>query len=309
MSPPPPAPRPTAPPPAAVMPRRGGSAPTPGTATYTGPVPTMQFQVAKPKLITARIVAYAPEKFGKTTIGAFAPDPIILQVRDTGYQTLLNAGVVPAVPAATPETWTDMMALLDVIAGNPQDRKTLVIDGMTGAERLCHEFVCETVYGGDWGEQGFMAYHKGYDLSIPEWLKFLAKLDAIQAKGLNIVLLGHARTKEVKNPVGANYDRFEPDVHAKTWGPTARWADAILFGKFHTIVEQAKREKNKSIAEAKGKAVGGIDRVIFTSPCDAWVAGNRFGMDSEIWLNGVGPDAMWSTIAAQIWRQNKEVAA
>ncbi len=293
------------------MPRRGG-APTPSTPTFTGPVPTMKFEVAKPKSITARIVLYANAKFGKTTIGAYAPDPLILQVRDDGYQTLLNAGEAPAVPSASVDSWVDLMALCDVIASNPQDRKTLVIDGITGAERLCHEYVCQHIFGGHWGDddnKGFAAYGKGPELSIPEWTKFLAKLDRIRNAGLNVLMLGHARTKEQKNPVGPNYDRFEPDVHAKTWGPTDKWADAILFGKFHTIVEQSRRDKSKSIAEAKGKAIGGIDRVIFTSPCDAWVAGNRFGMDSEIWLNGVGPESMWSTIAAQIWRQKENVAA
>ncbi len=32
---------------------------------------------------------------------------------------------------------------------------------------------------------------------------------------------------------------------------------------------------------------------------DAWVAGNRYGMDSEIWLQG-GPDAMWQQVMDQI---------
>lgn len=283
--------------------RRAPGAPVPTTAPITGAVPTFTLQAAKPEPIHHITVMYAAEKFGKTTLGAYSPDPVIIQVGDLGYQTLVNAGAVPQLPLATVTAWLDLLSLLDVFAVNHQGRKTLVIDGLVGCEKLCHQFICDTIYDGNWGDGGFMAYHKGYELSVPEWMKFMARLEKIRDSGMDVIILGHSRTKEVKNPIGANYDRFEPDVYPKTWGPTARTADIILFGKFHTIVQQAARDKAKSIAEAKGKAIGGIDRVIFTSPCDAWVAGNRYGMDSEIWLNGVAPEDMWNTIAAQIGRQ------
>ncbi len=290
------------------MPRRGG-APTPSTPTFTGPVPTMKFEVAKAKSNVPRLLIYAVEKFGKTTIGAFAPNPIIFQVRDTGYQTLLNSNLAPAVPAPVIDRWEDMMALLDVLAANPQGHKTLVIDGITGAERLCQEYICETMFKGDWSDSGFMSYKKGYDQCVPEWVKFLAKLDRVKDAGVIVIVLGHARTKEVKNPLGANYDRYEIDSHEKTWGATAKWADAILFGKFHTIVDTAQRDKSKADAEKKGKATGGKERVLFTQPHDAFVAGNRYGMDSEIWLFDTKPEDMWNVIAAQIWRQKENVAA
>lgn len=288
---------------------RNAPPPPPGTTTFTGPVPAMQFQIAKPKKIVPRVLMHAVEKFGKTTIGAYAPSPIIFQIRDTGYQTLLDAGEAPALPAPIIDSWEDLMTLLDVLAANPQDRETLVIDGVTGAERLCQEYVCNTAFKGDWSDSGFMSYKKGYDMCVPEWLKFLAKLDRIKGAGVTVIMLAHSKTKEVKNPLGANYDRYEIDSHEKTWSATAKWADAILFGKFHTIVDSARRDKDKSIAEKKGKATGGTQRVIFTQPHDAFVAGNRYGMDSEIWLFDTKPEDMWNVIAAQIWRQKETAAA
>jgi len=266
----------------------------------TAPRPTSNrdIPVRQPKNIVPRIVVYAGEKFGKTTFAAYAPDPIILMCRDNGYDTLLSAGTVPAVRAAEMPSWSDLLDTVIDIGAGKMACQTLIIDGITGAEKLCHEHLVNTQFGGEWGEGGFLAYHRGYALAVPHWQKLLNALDTVQARGTTVVIIGHARIKSIKNPMGADYDRFEPDVHAQTWGPTAKWADAILFGKFHTIVEVAKREQSRKMAEQKGKAIGGTDRVIFTQPHDAWVAGNRYNMESEIWLSG-GPETMWNEIVSQ----------
>lgn len=278
---------PPAPPPRPPSPR-SSSAPTPVTAS-------VPIEIRKPGPIVPRMILYATEKFGKTSFASFAPDPIVLMVRDTGYDTLLGAGSVPAVRAAEVNEWQALLSTVRGVSGC----KTLVIDGITGAEKACQEYICNTHFGGDWGEHGFAAYAKGYDLAATEWLKLLSALDRLRDSGIMIVLLGHARMKQVSNPMGANYDHFEPDCHPKAWAGCAKWADAILFGKFHSIVEISKREAAKKIAEQKGKAIGGTQRVIFTEPHDAFVAGNRYSMESEIWIQG-GPESMWDQVISQI---------
>lgn len=280
----------TRPAPAVTRPGAGSTASTPAA---------VQIGIRQPRAIVPRVIMYAGEKFGKTSLAAFAPDPIILMVRDNGYDTLLSSGQVPAVRAAEVNEWTQLLDAVRGVAENPQGAKTLVIDGITGAERACHEHVCNTQFEGDWGERGFLSFHKGYTVSVTEWLKLLAALDRVQAAGITVIMLAHARMKAVKNPLGADYDRFEPDCHEKTWSGCAKWADAILFGKFHTIVDVTKRDAAKKIAEQKGKAIGGSQRVIFTQPHDAWVAGNRYGMESEIWLD-CGPEQMWDVVMSQI---------
>jgi hypothetical protein len=158
---------------------------------------------------------------------------------------------------------------------------------------MCHEIVCRRDFGGEWGEKGFAAYHKGYDLAVGEWLKLLARLERLNEQhGVTIVLLGHAKVQAFRNPLGPDYDRYVSDVHAKTWGPSARWADAVLFGNFYTVVD---REK-----QGKGKGVGGTDRVIYTERRDAWDAKNRYGMPEEIWLDKDRTRSwaqVWETIA------------
>ena len=265
----------------------------------SAPAAAVAIGVRKPQPIVPRLVMYAGEKFGKTTLAAFAPDPIILMCRDTGYDTLLGAGTVPAVRAAECNEWGTLLDQVRAISDAPGSCKTLIIDGISGAERACHEHVCRESFKGDWGDAGFMGYHKGYELAVTEWLKLLSALDRVKEGGTTVVLLAHASTKAVRNPMGADYDRFEPSAHAKTWAATAKWADAICFGKFQTIVDVGRREASKKIAEQKGKAIGGTQRVLFTEPHDAWIAGNRYGMDSEIWISG-GPETMWQQVMDQI---------
>ncbi len=288
----------TAPPPAPPPPRAGNGA-------TRKPVETVsrKLTVRQPQKLPPRIVVNAVEGWGKTTLGAYAPSPVILMARgETGYDTLLSATppLVPAVPAEPIESWTELLGWLDTLAVDPQGRETVVLDALGGFERLCHEHVCDTEFKGDWGERGFAAFQKGYDLSVGEWLKLLARLDRLHDNDMAIIMLGHAKIAPFKNPLGPDHDRYICDVHHKTWAPTNRWADAVLFGNFYTVMEdEAKAERS-----GKGKAIGGTDRVLYTEHRDAYVAKNRYRMPAEIWLEG-GPAGSWKSIAQHITNESE----
>jgi len=241
-----------------------------------------------------RILLNAVEGFGKTTAGAYSPNPVILMARgETGYETLLGSGLVPSVDAARIEDWPGLLELiptLDVF-------KTVNLDAVGGFERLCHEFICDRDFNGDWGEKGFASYQKGYDVSITEWLKLLVALDRLRDKGVVVVILSHCKVKTFKNPMGADYDRYVSDVHDKTWGVTAKWADAVLFGNFFTVVETARSSKPEALK--KGKGIGGTERVIYTERRDAFDAKNRYGMPEILDIPNE-PENVWNTIWGHI---------
>ena len=242
------------------------------------------------KALAPKIILNAVEGFGKTSTGAYAPDPLLLMARgETGYDTLLSAGRVPSIPADLVETWGDVMGWLETLNADPQGRKTIIFDAMGGFERLCHEYVCQKDFGGEWGERGFGAYQKGFDLSVTEWLRFLHRMEVLNTKyGMTILILGHSRIRPFKNPLGADFDRYVSDCHEKTWNVTARWADAILFGNFLTVVDKEK--------QGKGKGVGGTSRMLYTERRDAFEAKNRFGMPFEISLDVDDVSQVWPTI-------------
>lgn len=263
----------------------------------------------QPKKITPKIIMLAVEKFGKTTLGANASKPIILMARnETGYDTLLSSGRVPSIPALEIESWTKFIETLDALIENHEDRETLVLDAFGGFESLLHEYVCKTDFDGDWGEKGFMGFAKGYHQSVPVWEAMLSRLEKLNKQGMTIILLGHTRIKTIKNPAGPDYDGYIADVHEKTYAVTARWADAILFGKMHAVLDMDKRDAGKAQAGKrvgiKGKMMGEAVRVIVTENRDGIPAGNRYGMDSEIWLSG-DHSKSWEEVWAQINRNQE----
>jgi hypothetical protein len=233
--------------------------------------------------VQPRIVLNAVEGFGKTSCGAYAEQPVIVMTGgETGYETLLKSDRVPDVDRVNVTTWPELLAVCREV-----NHKTFVLDALSGVERMCHEFVCERDFRGEWAD-GFMAYGRGPDAAVTEWLKLLVALDGVRARGTTILLLSHSKIKPYKNPLGADYDRFIADLHEKTWSATHRWADAVLFGTFVNVTQKT----GNSV-----KGIGRDTRVIYTQRRDAFDAKNRYGMPESIDIPN-DPSKIWSTVKA-----------
>jgi hypothetical protein len=231
-----------------------------------------------------RLILHATEGWGKTSFGAMAPGAVFVQARgETGLGTLIDANQVPATPhfPAAPD-WTEFLAAIDVLLNEQHQYRTLVIDTINGAERLCHEYVCETEYGGQWGDSGFMAYHKGFETSLSPWREMLSRLDRLRTeRRMSIILLCHTAVKNFKNPEGSDYDRYQTKMHDKTWALTKEWADIVLFGHYRTLtVGKGGREETDPTKRAK--AIGGEERILLTQRTAAYDAKNRLGLPAEI---------------------------
>lgn len=247
--------------------------------------------VPKVQFVPPRLVINAVEGWGKTTVGAYAPGSVILMAKgETGYLTLLGSKRVPERPAVLIETWDEVLTLLDSLAENDQGAKVIVLDALNGFERLCHQHVCRQDFGGVWGDKGFLSFHKGYEVAVGEWLEMLGRLDVLHGKGKAILFLSHSTIRPFGNPEGENFDRYEPDCHRKTWGVTNKWADAVLFGKFVTVLDKQ---------GAKVKGIGGKARTLCTERSDAYDAKNRYGMAELIEIPNDHTKA-WSIIATAI---------
>lgn len=178
--------------------------------------------------------------------------------------------------------------------------RTLVGDTLNGAEQLCHRFICDRDFDGDWGNKGFASYKTGYEVALPEWTRFLNALDKLRVeKKMTIMWLCHTKVKPFKNPTGADYDRYQPDVHEKTWSLSHKWADCVLFGNFEVSVKTDKADSKK------GKATGGNYRMMYTQRDAAWDAKNRLGLPEEIEM-GSSPQEAWKNFMEAI-KQGKEL--
>ena len=240
-----------------------------------------------------RILLYAVEGWGKTTLAAHAPDPIILMAPgEDGYLTLLGQGRVPEVARAEIGSWREALGLLDYLIQQPDECRTVVLDGLAGFEALCQRKVCEEDYGGEWGEKGFAAYGRGYDASAREWILLLERLDRLRQTGKHVVLLAHTEIRTFSNPTGPDFDQYTTNLHRKTWSATKPWPDMILFGSTVTVVAKEK-------GGGKAKAVGGTDRILYTSLTDGYYAKNRHGLPSEI-LMPADPSQLWETLRSEM---------
>ena len=292
----------TMPPPPRTAPPPRRQAPPPPVSALSAPTATPavigQLSAAKEP---PRIILNAVEGFGKTSCGAFAPDPVILMAEgETGAQTLLAAGLIPQIPGAVIETRDQLFATIAELTANG-GYGTLVMDALSGFEKMIHTYICDRDFNGDWGEKGFASYQKGFDVSVNEWLLLLQRLDQLRAsQNMTIIILSHTQVRPFKNPVGEDFDRYIADCHPKTWAPTAKWADAVLFGNFVTVVDKGKSGKERA------KGIGGTSRVIYTQRRDAWDAKNRYGMPESIDLTD-NPADNWNLIDAAINGTRKEV--
>ncbi|VTT98774.1 Putative uncharacterized protein OS=Magnetospirillum magneticum (strain AMB-1 / ATCC 700264) GN=amb0352 PE=4 SV=1: AAA_24 [Gemmataceae bacterium] len=234
-----------------------------------------------------RVILHGVEGVGKTSFASRAPRPVFLMTSgETGLDTLINAGQVPET-AHFPElrTWKDLRAALAALQDEPHDFRTLALDTLNGAERLCHEYVCQRDFDGNWGRDGFTAFMTGYEVALAEWRAFLDGLDRLRTvRKMSILALAHTKITTFKNPEGSDYDRFTPDLHHKTWSLTHKWADMVLFANFVAHVDG-------KTGDAKGKAKGGHRRVLYTTRTAAFDAKNRHGLPEQIDAGRNAPEA------------------
>lgn len=235
--------------------------------------------------LPSRLILHGVEGIGKTSFAASAPKPIFLMARgETGLETLIDAGRVGEIPHL-PElmTWADVLSALEWLTTSDHEYQVVVLDTLNGMERLCHEHVCARDYNNDWGKQGFTSYMQGFEVALGDWRQLLSALDDLRArKKMAVVALCHTKVETFKNPEGADFDRYQPAIHRKTWELTHRWADHVLFANYFTTVE---KDGNRS----KGK--GGHDRVMYTERHAAYDAKNRAGLPPEIEMGNSGSEA------------------
>ena len=244
---------------------------------------------AVPKKTPPRIVIHGVGGVGKTSFAAQFPNPIFLQSPgETGLETLISTGQlkpVGRVEKAIVE-WTEVLDWIDELFTGDHKYKTLVLDTAPGFCRLLHDHVCKTEYNGNWGPKGFMNYNCGYRECTPIWQQFLFTLDKLRLKrGMTIVLLMHSDIKNFKNPQGADYDRFTPDMQKDDWNKTFAWCDMCLF--FNFIIETEKAATN-----AKSIVTSGSERAFFIENAGAYDAkGGRHGLPPLIELPNNAPEA------------------
>lgn len=292
-------------------PARTPRPPTSGPATTAGKVFSLADISSTTKPLPNRWGLHATNGFGKTSIFAYAPSPIFIETKgETGLETLIDAGQLPPTPHF-PEisTWAELTAALRTLQTEDHAYKTLVIDTANGAERMMHEMVCERDYNGDWDSKdyGFLSWGgKGFETSLADWRLFLNSLDKLRIeRNMTIALLIHTKIQTFKNPSGADFDKYAPEMHPKTWSMTKGWLDNTLFGNFEVVVMTGGKETQTN---RKGKAAEISHRIIYTSSDNPiFDAKNRLGLPGEIEMGSSASEG-WTNLVTAVKEARKAKA-
>lgn len=221
-----------------------------------------------------RVSLAGPEGIGKSTFGASAPSPLFISQED-GLTGLDH------VARVNPESFADVIALVDEITANGSEFKTLVIDTVDWLERSIHSFVCKRDDKAGIEDYG---YGKGYKVAEQELVLLLSKLDALrQRQKMGIVLLSHVHIKAFSSPDGSTWDRYEMKGHKGFTGILREWPDACLFAVYEVF-------KTKEKGEQRERVIGG-DRIIHTQWSPGWDAKNRLGLPETLPLSWEDFDA------------------
>lgn len=228
---------------------------------------------------------------GKTSFCAYAPKPIffidklekgVLKLRD------MKNSPIPQVPVAKPfESWDDVHDGLNELRAGDHDFETLIIDSITGLEKLLFQHVADQEFDGKLTKDGFFAFQQGPDTVMTYyWPRFFQLLEEVRESGIDIFIIGHSQITMFNSPTGANYDRWEPVLHKKSWKAIDRIMDNVMFMDYHISLEQVGHKK-------KPKADQESSRLIRTEPSPAYDAKNRLGLPSTIDM-GDSPEEAWT---------------
>lgn len=212
---------------------------------------------------------YGPEGIGKSTLASHFPDPVFIDTE--GSTAHMDVARFPE-----PASWTLLLDEVREVIKDPTICKTLVIDTVDWAERLCIAHVCAA---NKWDSVEAPGYGKGYVVVKEEFGKLLDLLTEVIGKGVNVVLTAHAQMRKFEQPdeLGA-YDRWELKMSKQDSPMVKEWADMILFCSYKTYVINV---DNQGAQKGKNKAQGG-KRVMYTQHHPCWDAKNRFGLPEEL---------------------------
>jgi hypothetical protein len=207
----------------------------------------------KASLSDLTVLVYGPSKIGKSTWCSQADGALFLAT-----EAGLNNLDVFQVPIAT---WDELLTACKEIAEGKHAFKTIILDTIDNAYRMCAEHMCQKF---KIEHESDLGYGKGYALVNNEFYRVLNKL-ALLPYGL--FLISHSQERELETRTG-KLTRIVPTLPEKARKIVIGMVDVILF----CDLEVAQGPDGKPIQK----------RVLRTKPNVNYEAGDRTGRLPEV---------------------------
>lgn len=221
-----------------------------------------------------RIMVHGPEKIGKSTFAAGAPEVIFLDTE--GGLKYIRTRKLPRI-----KSYSDIVNYLGVLYSEEHQYQSLCIDSVDWLEKLIWEEVCRT--NGDVKSIEQIGYGKGYKFAMQYWDELIEGLEALRKnRNMNIILIAHSEIKRFDDPLEDSYDRYRIQLHKSASAKIQQWVDVIGFANFLMSIkkENIGFDKKKVRAQTIGL------RKLFMNKSAAYDAGCRIaGMPDSIDLS------------------------
>ena len=217
-----------------------------------------------------KVVVYGSEGIGKTTFAAAFPEPLFIDTEGgTAHMDVRRID--------RPQSWDELLSIVEEVASDPNVCKTLVLDTADWAEALCANYICQKYKQNSIESFG---YGKGYTYLAEEFGRLFTEFDAVIESGKNVVITAHAKMRKFEQPdeQGA-YDRWEMKLSKQVAPLLKEWCDMLLFLNYKTYVVTS---------ETNSKKAQGGKRVMYTSHHPCWDAKNRHGLPAEMEMDFAG---------------------
>jgi hypothetical protein len=207
----------------------------------------------KKSLNDLTVLVYGPSKIGKSTWCSHAEGALFLAT-----EAGLNNLEVFQVPIGS---WDDLLGACKEIAEAKHPYKTIIIDTVDNAYRMCAEHVCQKF---KIEHESDLGYGKGYALINNEFYRVLNKLSLLP---YGLFLISHSQEKELETRTG-KLTRVVPTLPDKARKIVLGMVDMILF----CDLDMATGDDGKQVQ----------NRVIRTKPHVNYEAGDRTGVLPDV---------------------------
>ncbi len=217
-----------------------------------------------------RLLIYGSGGIGKTTMLAELGGTVFIDTQD-GSKRLKGVARFPQ-----PNTWQDVLDALDELAAKPHPHKRVAIDLLDDVEQLIWAHICRRDGKDNIESYG---YGGGYKVALGEWRILTAKLERLRReKGMEVALAAHVYIEKFSNPEGADYDRYQLQLHKLASGLLRGWCDNVLFAREVVNVETDRKTK-------RTRGVSKNIRVVHTVGTAAYYAKNRDNLPDTLPLD------------------------